>query len=529
MESRRQHRHEGNEGALGRLLSGWPIAFGLAGHATGCRVRRAFVRGARWTAAAVLLMLALLTPAPAVAAEPSPACDQSRSALDYRAGGGQALGQEQWIPCRYATGADAGEPSFGFGRSGQIFYETWDLDAPANPSGVLRSGRERRTWTDVSPSGLVTSFDPFLLVDPRTKRIFDANFAGNGSFECETISYSDDSGSHWTTNATCGHGFDGGTIGVGPPVYSKTTGYPNVVYFCAGGSLGTEPPPTSPVCSKSLDGGVTFTSITSPYPTEGAFDKFASWGGPPVVASDGTVYLPKRYAGEPQIAISHNEGASWTRVQVASNGSASEANRVVIDRRGNLYYTWLSANHMPYLATSRDGGKTWTAPLALAPAGLRETAVPDIAVDSASGRAAVVYLGSVDAPGVPPYFTYCMEFLETCPDGAYPNATWNGYMTLVDNPLAKRPVLHTATVNRPEEPLFVGGCSAEGGCKANMDFLDVHFDATGHPWGAFVDDCKLTAEPTSNALFFNPQAGHCEDGTGEGVLLELRAGQEEGP
>src|SRR5262249_37245003 len=124
------------------------------------------------------------------------------------------------LTCRYGIGADAGEPSFGFARAGQLFYETWGLDGPVNSSGVVRSGPVFRTWTDVSPTGPVTSFDPFLVVDPRTKRIFDANFAGNGSFECETISYSDDDGADWATNATCGHGFDGGTLGVGPPVNS---------------------------------------------------------------------------------------------------------------------------------------------------------------------------------------------------------------------------------------------------------------------------------------------------------------------
>jgi hypothetical protein len=55
-----------------------------------------------------------------------------------------------------------------------------------------------------------------------------------------------------------------------------------------------------------------------------------------------------------------------------------------------------------------------------------------------------------------------------------------------------------------------------------MDFLDAQFDASGNPWGAFVDDCKLRAEPTSTALAFNPEAGICEDGTGEGVLLQMR-------
>jgi len=99
------------------------------------------------------------------------------------------------------------------------------------------------------------------------------------------------------------------------------------------------------------------------------------------------------------------------------------------------------------------------------------------------------------APGVPPYATFCQEFLETCTDGAYATATWNVYMTVVNNPLGRHPALRTPSVNPPEEPLFMGGCTPDGGCKANLDFLDVKFDAYGNPWGAFVNDCALTAEP----------------------------------
>jgi hypothetical protein len=467
--------------------------------------------------------LLLVMPTRAVASGAGPVCDPSRPALDYRAGSPPHFDPDrgELIPCRYGTGADAGEPSFGFGQGGRIFYETWDLDGPSNLSGVVRSGPTHTTWTDVSPPGLVTSFDPFLLVDPRTKRVFDTNFAGNGDFGCSTLSYSDDRGATWTTKDLCGKGFDAEYVGVGPPVSSKTTGYPNIVYFCASATLGAAPPASSPVCSKSLDGGASFIPITPPYPTLGTQDLFAPWGGPPVVGPDGTVYVPKRHGGEPLIAISHDEGDSWTRVQVANNGSSSQANRAAVDARGNVYYTWVGADHMPYLTTSRDEGETWSSPVQLAPPGVRETALANVAVDSPSGDVAVVYLGSTNAPGVPPYYSFCQEFLQTCDDGAYASTTWNGYMTLVDDPPEGHALLRTASVNPPQEPLLIGGCGPEGGCKAAMDFLDVHFDAQGHPWGAFVDDCALTADPSSPALALNPQFGRCEDGTGEGILGEL--------
>jgi hypothetical protein len=470
----------------------------------------------------VSLLLSAISPR-ALAAGTGPLCDPSRPAIVYRPGMGPEFARDRTplVPCRYDTGVEAGEPSFGFGRGGRIFYEAWHLEAPFNPSGVVRSNPPHTTWTDVSPLGLVTSFDPFLLVDPRTKRVFDVNFAGNGDFGCSTLSYSDDDGATWMTTLLCDAGFDAESIGVGPPVSSKTVGYPNIVYYCASATLGSAPPASTPVCLKSLDGGATFVHITEPYPLLGAQDEFAPWAGPPIVGPDGTVYVPKRYGGEPFVAVSHDEGGSWTDVQVANNGDASEANRAAVDARGNVYYTWVGDDHMPYLATSSDEGQTWSAPVQLAPPGVRETALARVAVDSASGDAAVVYLGSVNAPGVPPFFSFCQEFLQTCSDGTYADTTWNGYITLIHNPLRRHPLLSTATVNAPEDPLLIGGCSPDGGCKAAMDFLDVHFDSSGHPWGAFVDDCALVANPGSPAVFLNPQFGRCEDGTGEGILGEL--------
>ena len=484
---------------------------------------RRVLRGAGWAAAVALVIALLNGPAAGFGAGTGGVCEPSRAVLENGQGQNQPPSPGALIPCRYGIGADAGEPSFGFGRAGEIYYETWDLDGPNNPSGVVRSNLSRGRFADVSPPGLVTSFDPFLLVDPRTGRVFDTNFAGNGNFECETISFSDDRAAHWTTHELCGVGFDGGSLGVGRPVYSHPTGYPNVVYYCASATLGSAPPATSPTCAKSLDGGSTFVPITAPYPTEGnVHDEFAPWAGPPVVGPGGTVYVPKRHGGEPMIAFSHDEGTTWTRVQVSTIGSSSEQGRVAIDRSGNLYYSWQAANHMPYLATSGDGGHTWSAPIALAPAGLTETALARVDVTPSGGTAAVVYLGSTNAPGVPPYATFCQEFLETCNDGEYANATWNGYMTVVGNPKGRRPSLRTATVNRPQQPLFMGGCTPDGGCRANLDFLDVKFDSEGHPWGAFVDDCALVAEPGAPALLFNPEYGRCEDGTGEGLLLQLR-------
>jgi hypothetical protein len=236
------------------------------------------------------------------------------------------------------------------------------------------------------------------------------------------------------------------------------------------------------------------------------------------VGPDGSVYLPKRFNAQPQLAISRDEGLTWSQVAVAGNGASGEATRVAVDGQGTLFYTWTGDDHLPYLAHSGDRGQTWSTAMMLAPPGLREAALPRVAAAASTGKVAVVYLGSTNAPGQAPYYADCNVFLSECTDGPYATATWSGYLTEIDDALQTDPVLRTATINPPSSPLFIGGCSADGACKGELDFLDVHFDASGAPWGAFVDDCQLTRQFTP---VFNQSAGPCEDGVGEGILGRL--------
>jgi hypothetical protein len=416
------------------------------------------------------------------------------------------------------------EPSFAFDRTGRILYQGWVLrdgvpgGVPPYPK-VVRSA-DLVTWTDVSPlKPPITSLDPLIYADERTGRIFSVNYAGVGQPVGATVSFTDDSGHHWkTVPLGGGGGFDGESITAGPPVTSTTLGYPNLVYYCTGTTLGSSPPATTPICSKSIDGGFTFIPVGRfPWPLTGPDDVFGPWAGNPAVGPDGTLYVPKRFDGQPELAVSRNEGRSWKRRLVATNGSAGAATRVAVDRDGTVYYTWASADHRPFVAYSRDRGATWSAPINIAPPALVEADLPRIAV-AAPGRIAVVYLGSTNAPGHAPYFDYCDVLLSDCSNGVYAGVRWNGYMALIDDVFAADPVVRTGTVNDPAQPLFVGGCSADGACMANLDFIDVHFDHNGTPWGAFVDDCrwKRGFHP-----IFTMGTPRCGDNVGEGILGSL--------
>ena len=423
--------------------------------------------------------------------------------------------------CRYPTGAQAMEPSFDIERNGTVMFQSWGVFGPVGlppQPAVLRSRPPYSHWTQASPVGPAQSFDPNLIIDHLTGRVFSVNYSGDGLPVCSTVSTSDDEGGSWVTSpAGCTGGFDGQSVAVGPPATTKPLGYPNVVYYCTGTTLTSSPPTSTPICSKSLDGGRTFIPTGGyPYPLFGAQDYFAPWAGNPVVGPDGSLYLPKRYDGQPTIAISADEGLTWTVRTVAHNGAAGEATRAAVGTDGTVYYTWTATNHLPYLAYSRTHGRTWSRPIMVAPLGVREGDLPRVAA-SAQGKVAIAFLGSTNSPGAP-YYAYCNVLLSTCSDGPYQHATWNGYLVSIEGVLTHKPVLTAGMVNPPNSPLFVGGCSADGACKADLDFIDVHFGPDGSPWAIFADDCAVKASQT-NAI--NPSLPRCGDGVGEGIFERL--------
>ncbi len=127
-----------------------------------------------------------------------------------------------------------------------------------------------------------------------------------------------------------------------------TTAHPNAVYLCSigGGALaGTS---IAEVCSKSLDGGNTFAPTGAPafgHIPPGAVGGCFSGNGHEFVGADGTLYLPRGHCGQPWLAISQAEGATWKRVRGADNGMPQ--NKVIVDHeaavaadeRGNIYYS----------------------------------------------------------------------------------------------------------------------------------------------------------------------------------------------
>ncbi|MDQ3964194.1 MAG: glycoside hydrolase [Actinomycetota bacterium] len=406
----------------------------------------------------------------------------------------------------------SGEPTLGVTNEGNIFYTAVQTSTRIE---VVRSRDDGRTWDVVSPkfpngrNAQLLTFDPYLWVDDAegVDRIFTIDL----TIACSYLSFSDDEGKTWITNPlACGRPVnDHQTLFSGPPAITPMVGFPHVVYYCWN-DLATSS------CSRSLDGGITFLPTGSPaFPgvdpnaeDPGIGDPTKPWRGQEGscgglhghghVGLDGTVYLPKGHCGQPWLAISKNEGATWESVQVAKNGVVHHEASVATDRKGNIYYTYAARDRMVYLVVSRDDGKTWMKPMMVAAPGVNETNIPSLDVGGV-GKVALAYMGTTNSPGMPfPPLTGtttnpdCFVAQLPCPTPEeYKKTTWNGYVTVTKNALAKDPVFYSTTVNDERDPLKRGICGP-GRCGLDiLDFIDVTIAPDGQVWSSWTDACVM--------------------------------------
>jgi hypothetical protein len=343
------------------------------------------------------------------------------------------------------------------------------------------------------------SLDPYIYVDENIDGDNSRIFTIDLTLACSYLSFSDDGGESWITNPlACGRPVnDHQTLFSGPPVSSPTVAYPNVLYYCYN-DVG------SSSCTKSLDGGLTFSPTGSPaFPgyepgnqDPGFFGADGFCGGlhgHGAVAPDGTVYLPREFCGSPELAVSKDEGLTWTTVTVSKKIRSTSQPKsgtghpsVAVDTKGNVYYLWISdKNRLPYLSVSKNQGKTWSDPVVASIPGLNETNLPQMDARGV-GKIALVYYGATNSP-----YPKCGF---DCVTKDYEDTTWNAYIASSADALSSNPTFYTGTVNDPKDPLVRGRCGP-GRCQSVFDFIDVEIGPDGVPYGAFVDGCMgLCAE-----------------------------------
>jgi hypothetical protein len=365
--------------------------------------------------------------------------------------------------------------------------------------GVARSRDNGATWEIVKPpDSHGDSHDGgehgYIYIDRDTDRVFYVTWMTVRSFgerrrswtgrsSGSYVSWSDDDGETWDHTTVGRDTWDWPKILTGPPITSKTEGYPNVIYFRAmyAKILG-------PLAKfyKSLDGGRTWTPTA-----QFACDGFEPGYG--VMGPDGTIYLDEIYTlgwrsgrhgspypyrrkeqGKLRIVISRDEGDSWEHVVVPDAFSPLAfygMQRIAVDEDGNLYAVWEdNRDGLPYLSVSRDGGRTWSGRIMVGAPGVKHVQLPVLVTARETGHVAISYLGSTQRFG--------FINLTYTPDGR----PYDGYVCETFNALDPDPVFWSAAVNDPAEPLLPWARFCDGVGEG----LHITFGSDGAPLASFT-------------------------------------------
>ncbi|MHB8586922.1 MAG: sialidase family protein [Thermoplasmatota archaeon] len=377
------------------------------------------------------------------------------------------------------------EPTDGVTRTGAIFYLG---------QAVMRSTDNGSTWKDVTPRLLSVqdppnTNDPYLFVDPNTGRVFVDQ---NQGAACTVLVYSDDLGATWKNGgAPCGPegANDHQTMVAAKPKTLPTLGYPDVLYICTNGLVTTQ-------CARSLDGGLSWLPSV-PVWTEPPVGGCDPETGHLVAASDGTVYLPKGECGVPEVAVTQDDGQTWTIRTVSTSVKIEDHElRVAVDTAGNVYAFWQAPDGLPYLSVSKDKGADWSTPQMVGFKGLTGMDFPAIAA-GAPGRIAFAYVGTV-SPGPYNHTGNQPVTAQLAQPANIPGLAWYPYIGFSLNALDPSPTVVTVTAGAPNDPVARGQCGRTR-CDGIGDFIDLQMGPDGRPWAAFADACTKACATNANA------------------------------
>jgi hypothetical protein len=243
----------------------------------------------------------------------------------------------------------------------------------------------------------------------------------------------------------------------------------------------------------------------------------------PFARTDGTNYSL-------WVAVSRDEGATWTRQHVADLGPHDPANifpDLTVDTGGNLYYTWsqntdpddaanLGGEQDVYYTWSTGGGTsgTWAAPIDLT-GEQNDSAIFPWLVAGSPGQVDLVYYKANN--GVNSNVDFADVNGNQCTEGAAGctanRAVWNVYFAQAQNAL--NPGANFKSVQISDHPNHVGQICTNGlNCSGNRDLLDfftVDVDHLGAANVTWADDNnsrhdtrdKFSRQLAGNSVFAN--------------------------
>ncbi|UVO53678.1 sialidase family protein [Sphingomonas sp. SUN039] len=399
-----------------------------------------------------------------------------------RHSGGAVTGSGIYEPCLADTSMASGEPGLAITRDGTLLRSV-----VTGPAGIAVSSDDGASWTRRPlPPGTRDGI-PDGYLDPVTDRFFYSALGDTPVFA------SDDKGITWHKGTfDSSERYDWNRVFSGVPVLPRTSGYPTNIYYCnmtqPGGFV------TGARCFKSVDGGRNFKATgTDPFKQGDCRDvtqpKGSGTGRGIVDPRDGTIYLPVHFCGYVEVAISRDEGKSWTHRPVARLESAKGvlmalaspawrkqimsgrpnavpaemaesqfSDALAIDGAGRLYLVWNDEAYLPVLSWSGNKGLNWSQPVRLNPPGVVQSVLTAVTV-TPEGKLGVSYYGSTD------------------------RQSWTGYLAVSDDPTASRPTFETASVTRAGRPLMPEACCWASGPQ---EYTIARWAPDGSLWGAFV-------------------------------------------
>lgn len=376
-----------------------------------------------------------------------------------------------------------GEPSLGVNwKSGNVMF----ISALA----TLRIGFDdavspaKANWADKSfLSTSVVTLDPILFTDSPTGRTFTTQLVSGLGYGvgCSLTAYTDDDGETWIQSEGCGlptSGADHESVGGGPfasPLTGGTPVYSHTVYYCSQAQA-------TAFCARSDDGGITFGPGVPIY----TLLNCGGLHGHVKVAPDGTVYVPNRSCGGQQaMAISHDNGISWTLKTAPNSVEGVWDPSVGIASDGTVYFGYENAGKTPRIAVYDPKTDQW---LNDQPVGglTNFTGVAFPAVVAGDGdRAAFAFLGTT-TPG------------SAFGSGTDFTGTWHLYVATTYD----RGYSYTFSDATPTDPVQRGNiCNGGSGCPAApapntrnlLDFMDVQMDKKGRVLVGYADGCISSA------------------------------------
>jgi hypothetical protein len=356
-----------------------------------------------------------------------------------------------------------------------------------------------------SRSGAPGFYDPILFTDHITGRTFVCQEFGltpAGS----SVEFTDNDGDKMeiSQGGSPSGGIDHQTIGGGPfhapappttvtpknPPDPAATPYPHAVYYASQNVA-------SATSQLSLDGGFSFP-VQSPMFTA---SDCAGLHGHLKVAEDGTAFVPDKacspagvpfvFGGHPSVAVSEDNGATWTVRLVPTADSdagkddpsvgvswcppAKDVNGADVpcdkaERSKHIYLGFMYTDGRPGIAYSNNKGESWVRVTDLgALSGIKHIAFPMVAVGDPD-RAAFAFLG-------------------TTTSGSYSAPEFPGIWHLYIATTFDAGVTWTVQNLSPEGPIQRNGICGDGTCRNLLDFQDIQIDKQGRILIAGQDGC----------------------------------------